>query len=188
MRERCASEMHRTHDQQQSLACERLETEIVVLQRTGQASKRQIDFAAMQQLHDLIAGFAENAHVQQRMPSVFSAATAMTSRSGAAPMIAADGQLSMSATAFDVEIFGKIGSTRRVRAAHTSRDHAERNSGRHAACVAFEQQEAERFLDVAEHAARAGLRDVDRLGGLMEIARASSSATSSARSLGPRAG
>lgn len=41
----------------------------------------------------------------------------------------------------------------------------------YAARIAFEQQKAERFLDVGEHAVRARLRDIDRFGRLMQIAR-----------------
>ena len=160
--------MHRAHHEQQGLARKRLETEIVMLQGTGQAPKREIDFAAMQQLHHLVAGFAEYAHAQQRT-------IGLQRRDGHGQQIGrgthdrADRQLTVTAAALDLQVFGETREFGECSPCIGQRHDAKRR-GCHAARVALEQQKAERFLDVAEHAARARLRDVDGFGGLMEIA------------------
>lgn len=161
--------MARTHDEHERFASERLEAEIVVLKRRREAPQREIDFAAMQQLHDLVAGFAEYAHVQQRALG-FKRRHGLRKQVGCGAHDRAHGELTVTAATFDVEVFGKTSQFGERAARVSERDDAERG-GLHTARVALEEAKAECFFDIAEHTARAGLRDVDGIGGLMHVAR-----------------
>jgi hypothetical protein len=81
----------------------------------------------------------------------------------------ADGQLAVAAAPLVVEIVGEAREVRE-RAARVREGGGAERRRMHAARVAIEQQKAERFLDIGEHAARARLRDVDGIGGLMKVA------------------
>ncbi|CAM2156997.1 hypothetical protein PT2222_30243 [Paraburkholderia tropica] len=160
--------MARAHDQHERFARERLEAEIVVLQRRGETAEREIDVAPMQQLYDLVARFAEDAHVQQRALGL-EHGNGMREQIGRSAHDGAHGQLAVTAAPLDVEIFGETREVGERAARVGERDDAERR-GLHAACIAFEKAKAKGFFDVAEHAARAGLRHVDDVGGLMHVA------------------
>ena len=134
----------------------------------GQPAEREIHFAAVQQLHHLVAGFAENAHVEQR-PFGFQFGDGHGQQVGRGAHDRADGQLAVTAAALDVEVGGKARQVGQRAARIGEGGDAERR-GLHAARVALEQQEAERFFDVAQHAARARLGDIDGVGGLMQVA------------------
>ena len=160
--------MRCTHDQPHGLARERFEVEVVVLERRGETAEREIHFAAVQQLHHLVAGLAKNADVEQR-PFAFKFGDGHGEHVRRRAHDRADGQLTVTAAPLAFEVGGEAREVGQRPACISERGDTERR-GLHAACVALEKKEAERFFYVAQHPARAWLGDIDGFGRLMQVA------------------
>jgi hypothetical protein len=100
--------MRGAHDQPHGFARERFEVEVVVLERRGETAEREIHFAAVQQLHHLVAGLAKNAHVEQR-PFAFQRGDGHGEHVGRRAHDRADRQLTVTAAPLAFEVGGESG-------------------------------------------------------------------------------
>ena len=163
-----AERMALPHHRAEQLVGERLEVEAVVLHRRAEAADGEVELAPLQQVEQLVAGLAEDAHRQQR-------ALLLQVGDGARHDVrrrahdAADDQLAEAAAPLGLEVGDEALEVDQRRAGELD-DVAAELGDAHAAGAALEEGKAERQLDVAQHLARARLRQADRLGGAVQVA------------------